>query len=612
MIGFSMLGIIGFLNILREAKKDTEVTVKGNYIEFDTNLLKNFSEDYFYYFLKKYDIANRLDEIITKNCQRIEGLLLSKIEEPKTKEEKEKNKKIQEKIKEILKYTKDSISNQKKKIQKFNETSYQKIEDEYKKIKEPKAKEDLENLIHILNNIKNEIAKEENNKRITLNYFKSILSNNYFGQISFLNIVKNASTMQEQMELMKKQYISNIIESSFLQEILDKKYEIKDIELHIKDAKNLTEDAEKIYKQIQKMIEKNKTLQDIEEYIKAKLNNCYLCEEKLAITENYTEGNFIPLAVSSENMTNFFWNQKPQVPICPLCKLMLFCTPAGITSITKVEKDGNKYRESEIYSFINYDTSVNKLLQVNRNFADNSKKERNLKNPYVDSILDIVNQEKEISKWQLQNVFVVEFETKYTAYGRIKYFHIRPNVAAFLSKHAKILQTVNDYSFRLQITDMMLKNEDISIIINNRLREAFNSSNSNQAFNCFMATKIREYLRLYKKEGENMEEEINKNNKKIYALYSIGQEIRKDLKKNNEENKLDSYVYKMINSIKANNKKEFLDIIIRLHLFMEKDVSPIFLEVMQDGNLDFATIGHSFLAGLISNEYQKPEKIEEV
>ena len=68
----------------------------------------------------------------------------------------------------------------------------------------------------------------------------------------------------------------------------------------------------------------------------------------------------------------------------------------------------------------------------------------------------------------------------------------------------------------------------------------------------------------------------------------------------------------MINSIKANNKKEFLDIIIRLHLFMEKDVSPIFLEVMQDGNLDFATIGHSFLAGLISNEYQKPEKIEEV
>lgn len=607
-----MLGIIGFLNILRESKKEEKVIKKGNYIEFDTEILSNFSEDYFSYFLNKYNVANRTGERIDRYYKIIEPLVNGIIEEPTTKEEKEKNKKTQESIKNLLKYIKDTIKAQKDKIKKFNEESYKKIDEEYNKIQEPKTKEDLETLNDVLNNIIQEIAKDENNTKITLNYFKNILSNNYFGQPSFLNVVKSACTVEEQKLIMQKDYVSNIIENAFLQEILEGKYNAEEIQKHIEEAQNLTKEIETIYKNLQKQIEKGKSLTDMQNYIKSKMNNCYLCEEKETITESYTESNFIPLAVSSENMTNFFWNQKPYVPICNLCKLILFCIPAGITLITKVEKDSNlKYKETELYSFINYDTSVTKLLQVNRNFADNSKKEKNLANPYIDSILDIVNQEKQISKWQLDNVFVVEFETEYLGYSRMQYFHIRPHVAKFLSKHANILQAISNYRFRLQITDMMLKNEDMTMVINNRLREAFNDSKMNQAFNCYLATKVRAYLNLYKKEGDKMTEEIEKSNKKIYALYNIGQDIRKELKRTDEENKLDSYVYRMINSIKANNKKEFMDVVIRLHLYMAKDVSPIFLEVMQDGNLDFATIGHSFLSGLISNEYKKADDIKE-
>ena len=64
----------------------------------------------------------------------------------------------------------------------------------------------------------------------------------------------------------------------------------------------------------------------------------------------------------------------------------------------------------------------------------------------------------------------------------------------------------------------------------------------------------------------------------------------------------------MLNSIKAGNKKEFMDIVIRLHMAMGKDVSPIFIETMQTTGLDFESIGHSFLAGLISNKYEKKEE----
>lgn len=607
-------GIIGFLNILKEAGKDIDSMMKGNYIEFDTEILESFSQDYFSYFFKKYDVAKRIKKRVIDNYYTIIENTISNINlEADTKEEKEKNKKSQDTIKRLTKYIKETIKAQKDKIKKFNENSYQVIEEEYNKIKEPKTQEELQEFSAILNKIIQEMEKEENNSRITLNYFKNILSTNYFGQPSFMNVVKSSCTIQEQQELMQKDYVSNIIENAFLQEILEGKYSINEIKDHIQNAKNLSKEIEGIYNNIRKQIEKQKTLEEIQKYIKTKMSYCLVCEERETITENYTESNFIPLAVSSENMANFFWNQKPKVPICSLCKLMMFCVPAGVSLISKIEKDSNmKYKEAEVYSFINYDTSVKELLKTNRSLSDNSKKDKGKMNPYVDSILDIVSNKEEIARWQLNSIFVVEFETEYLGYSRIQYFHILPNVAKFLTgKHVGALQAISDYQFRLQLTDMMLKNEDTALVINNRLRESFNDAKVKQAFNCYLATKVRFELNMLKKEVNKMEEEIQKGNKKIYALYSIGQDIRKTLKNKKEENKLDSYVYRMINSIKANNRKEFMDVVIRLHLYMSKDVSPIFLEVMQDGNLDFATIGHSFLSGLISDEYRKEEKIEE-
>ena len=126
-------------------------------------------------------------------------------------------------------------------------------------------------------------------------------------------------------------------------------------------------------------------------------------------------------------------------------------------------------------------------------------------------------------------------------------------------------------------------------------------------YNSFLATQIRVILNLLKKE-EKEEMNIKKNNDKLYVIYNLGIQIHEELKSKSEDNKLNGYTYKMLNSIKAGNKKEFMDIVIRLHMAMGKDISPIFLETMQSTGLDFESIGHSFLAGLISNKYEKKEE----
>ena len=184
-----------------------------------------------------------------------------------------------------------------------------------------------------LNNIKDvfssNIKKDIINKRLTANLFKSILSNNYFGQMSFLNVVNNTRTYEEQEELMYRDYICNIVEINFLNEIIQDKYALEDIKNKIEEKLNdklMSKQMLKIYGNIQKKyIKKEKDLNSLKEYIEKEVfSYCYMCENEKSITSDYSEGKFVPLALSSNDAKNFFWNQNVSFPICDVCKLILF------------------------------------------------------------------------------------------------------------------------------------------------------------------------------------------------------------------------------------------------------------------------------------------------
>lgn len=610
---FYNAGIIGFLRILKH-NEDEFATIKQNYIEFETENLRNFHKYYFQYFFDIYNVAERTKQRIEKSFNKISNYI------EKEPQDKTEEKQIQERIKNEKKYIKLIIKTQLDKIKKVDEKIHQEMSEAYSKIDSIKTKEDIENLKEIQNILNKGMETEIINKRLTMNLFKSILSKNYFGQPSFLNVVKSALTFEEQQEIMYKDYISNIVETGFLQEIVEGRYTIQEIKNILEEKQSdekITKEISKIYVNIQKKyIEKEKTIEEIQQYIKNQVfSNCYMCESENAITSSYSESNFVPLAISSDNMKNFFWNQNAKLPVCDLCKLILFCVPAGITSISKIVKENKlgkmEYKEKEILSFVNYDTDTNMLLKVNNNFKETSRLDKSTSNPYGDLILNIVTQEKQVSEWQLQNIFVVEFETEYLAYSRMEYFNIKRHIAKFFKQYSNsTLNLIKDYKYKLEIIDYILKNKDIKYIINERLRENLKEENP-YSYNSYLATKIRLDINLLKKEENGVEEKIKKNNAKLNVLYNLGTEIHEELKRNNEANKLNGYTYKLLNCIKVGNRKEFMDIIIRIHMSMGKNVSPIFLEVMQDSDLDWEDIGNSFLAGLISDKYEKKEEVNE-
>lgn len=603
---FYNAGIVGFLRIL-EANDDEFAIKRNNYIEFDTESLRKFHKYYFKYFFQKYNVAENVENR-TKNSfdyleNNIEVIL----------ENKDKEKERKDKIKSNKKYIKDTIKKQLDKIKKIDENTYEEMKEQYERIEKSSTKQEI---IEIKEKLISDIEKDNINKRLTLNLFKSILSNTYYGQPSFLNVIKTSISYEGQQELMYRDYVSNIVETGFINGIMKNDYSIEQIKEYIENAKesNITQEMEKIYSKIEKdYIGRSKTIEDIQKYLKEKvIKSCSMCENEIGLTTNYSEGNFVPLAISSDNARNFFWNQNVKMPICDVCKLILFCIPAGMTTITKTIKENGEYREKQVLSFVNFDTKVDMLYKTNINFGNKSRYENKNENPYSELILDIVEQDKQVSIWQLDNIFVVELEAEYGAYSRIEYFNIKRYISLFFKDYAKkTLSKIWDYRYKLQIVDYIMKNKDIKYIINDRLRAEMSKEEAKGAkkngYNSFLATQIRMILNILKKEGNEVEN-IKKNDDKLYVIYNLGVQIHEELKSKGEDNKLDGYTYKMLNSIKAGNKKEFMDIVIRLHMAMGKDVSPIFIETMQTTGLDFESIGHSFLAGLISNKYEKKEE----
>lgn len=596
---FYNAGLIGFLRIMEKYQKDA-IVIQDNYIEFDTNSLKEFHQYYFQYLFEIYDIAKTMEKRMDESFNRMKQYL-----EIQSEDKKELNE-AKERLKKEKKYIKDSIKKQMDKIKKFDQKTENEIAEEYNKIDAIKEKEQIEELESIFNKIEQCLYKDHINKKLTTNLFKSILSNKYFGQPSFLNVVKNSASYEEQVNLMYRDYISNIIETGYLKDFIDDKYTLENLKEHIENLNQelITKEMLKIYTDIKKKyIEKGKQINEIKEYIeKDVFKICYLCADEHCITSNYSESNFLPIAVSSDNMKNFFWNQKINYQICDMCKLIMFCIPMGLTTITKITRDNQKYEEKDILSFVNYDTSIENLLKTNNNFASKSKRDRYMDSPYADLLIDIVEQEKDISKWQLENIFVVEIDAEYLAYSRIEYFRITRPVAIFFKEYAdKSLMKIKDYRFKTQMVDKIMKNKDTKYIINDKIRDVI--KNKYGGYETFLASKTRMEIKSIQKGERNMSE-IEKKNKKLIALYSIGTEIHEELKKKGTENKLDGYVYKMLNCVKTGNKKEFMDNVIRLHMALGKDVSPIFLDVMKEEQFDFATIGHSFLSGLASNKFE--------
>ena len=353
---FLNMGIVGFMTILEKADKLYDgVIIKDNYLEFDSKLLQDFSGYYFQYFIDEYRISNRLKGTL----QNYKGVI----------------KKNPDKIKEYLKRVKDTVKHQADKVKKFDKENYEILKTNMDLLGKIKNYEQFEDIEKYMDDILEIFKKQHIDEKLTLNLYKYVVGDNYFGQVSFFNVSKSAYDLEGLKKVMYNDYLLSIvsygelidaIESDDIERVKKEVSEKLDFFKEEVESKNLSKNSikniEKIYKEVFKYINKKKGIKEIKEYIES-LSTCKMCGDYSGIVSNYTESNFAPLAVSAANSTNLYWNMDTTFEICDICKLMLFCTPAGATIVNKRYLTNE---ENEFYSYLNVDTSLKELYEKNQ------------------------------------------------------------------------------------------------------------------------------------------------------------------------------------------------------------------------------------------------------
>ncbi|EGT3747427.1 TPA: type I-B CRISPR-associated protein Cas8b1/Cst1 [Clostridioides difficile] len=608
---FFNMGIVGFLNIIKKADKQAEIFIMEDYIEFDSLFLENFHEYYFNYFMDEYDVSKR----IKKNIDYSINFIKSK----------------PDRIKDGIKKIKDSVKQQNDKIKKFDEEKFNLIKEKLDSMSKIKSYDEFDSLEALVDETIDIFKIKSINDRLTANLYKYVVQDNYFGQVSFFNVAKAKLDLDGLKQVMFNDYLRQIIYFGELEDLLEEN-DYDKLKNYLNDrlnsiAKDINEKKvskssintiEKIMKEINKnFIKKNKSIEDIKKYMDS-LEVCEMCGLYKGILDEYSESNFAPLGVSTNNARNMFWNQAYVPSICDICKLILFCTPAGATY---TRKNYLINEENEFYLFVNMDTCINELFERNNSLKAQKSEYSDSKdeNPFNQLIKSIVEENTLKSEWQLRNILFVEFKASIDSKKcKINYFNIPTYLAKFFTdKYAnKKIQSIYDYKLKSNVLDLLLKNRDLKHLTNNILRnkvkndmESNNKSNIS-GIDCFRVVQLRVLINSYKKGVYKMDSKnLEKNDEKLKIIYYLGCDIHDYFVNKNSKNKIDGVSYKLLNSVKVGNKSDFMDTIIRVFMSAEKQIPAFILDIEIEKDLDFESIGHAFISGLISGKYEGKDKL---
>ncbi|MDC9475408.1 type I-B CRISPR-associated protein Cas8b1/Cst1 [Clostridioides difficile] len=599
---FFNMGIVGFLNIIKKADKQAEIFIMEDYIEFDSLFLENFHEYYFNYFMDEYDVSKR----IKKNIDYSINFIKSK----------------PDRIKDGIKKIKDSVKQQNDKIKKFDEEKFNLIKEKLDSMSKIKSYDEFDSLEALVDETIDIFKIKSINDRLTANLYKYVVQDNYFGQVSFFNVAKAKLDLDGLKQVMFNDYLRQIIYFGELEDLLEEN-DYDKLKNYLNDrlnsiAKDINEKKvskssintiEKIMKEINKnFIKKNKSIEDIKKYMDS-LEVCEMCGLYKGILDEYSESNFAPLGVSTNNARNMFWNQEYVSSICDVCKLILFCTPAGATY---TRKNYLINEENEFYLFVNMDTSINGLFERNNSLKAQKSESSDSKdeNPFNQLIKSIVEENTLKSEWQLRNILFVEFKASIDSKKcKINYFNIPTYLAKFFVKENKKIQSIYDYKLKSNVLDLILKSKDLKHLINNTLSnivksnlESNNKSNIS-GLSCFNVVQLRTILNNYKRGVYKMDY------KKLRKIYESGCEIHDYYIDKNAKNKIEGITYKILNLIKVGNKNDFMQTILRIFSPSEKIPPEEILQIFVEEDLDFESVGYAFVTGLISGKYEGKDKL---
>ncbi|MDY3705997.1 type I-B CRISPR-associated protein Cas8b1/Cst1 [Vagococcus lutrae] len=281
------------------------------------------------------------------------------------------------------------------------------------------------------------------------------------------------------------------------------------------------------------------------------------------------------------------WDFVNDLIICPVCKLIYACIPAGFTYV---------YSQG---MFVNANSSMQELLRVNNLIKMevltlNQESIREV-NTYSALVRAFQKQDRDRFSLQSEDIQIVRYQKETYRFN-------------ILSK--KILKILNQSEAELsQLLNAWVKeNGETYSLYQKVVEKLFNNEN--------MLTLIHKLLVYKATKTENPGYQI----RHIHALIQINQHFlggilmineitQEEIKKikgaawyfkkgYDNPNKVSGISYKLLNALKIGNRDEFMNVILNCYAYLNQQVPQFFNRVFENDE-SFKTVGYSFVAGII-------------
>lgn len=344
-----------------------------------------------------------------------------------------------------------------------------------------------------------------------------------------------------------------------------------------------------------------------------KNHDCIFCGLRPAKKDALLDTGLVSFLGANKDNKNFFWNFKPQLPICEICELIYFCIFAGLTEF--------RIGQTKKFYFVDRNTSVLELYQTNKLFMEMMSREENILKEK--GILNFINDYlllklKEESKFRLANIMFIEIDLTSSVTPKLYGFSITKQKAEFINSNFDIFKKIAGSFIKFKDNNIYPFSEFMQKFMNNTLSfqflsflegEYLSSQKPNSKINTNLSPYrlqmynilTYKYLKSIKRGGKLMDE------KWLWKMYFFGQELKKKFLSSKAENKITSLAYRLISALRIGDVNTFMNLIIRTYMSYNMEVPALFVSCINDRD-NFCALGYSFVNGLLGSE--KDEKVE--
>lgn len=318
--------------------------------------------------------------------------------------------------------------------------------------------------------------------------------------------------------------------------------------------------------------------------------NCYNCNDKIKnLSNNLSFIKNVGFDVSKKS--SHIWDFNNDISICPICKLVYSCIPAGIAYA----------HDSGIY--VNDNNSLDRALRVNNKIKTEILKEHEVNSnlTYRSLVSSIQEQFQHNIKYELAEIQVINYKD-----GQYKFNMLSKKMINTIQQSKKDLSSITNGGFKEVNTyfniyelviERILNNQNMFTLINKLLLYKLSIPKDCK----FSNVQILKVLKINTKVMEGMGYMQNIERDIIKVANTSGYYLRQEYKLKGAKDKLSGISYRLLNALKTNNRNMFMDTLLNCYLYSQKTVPSIFLEALKDDEL-YKTIGYAFVTGLIEGK----------